>query len=343
MDLATMGRRCWIGIFIALSLSHVLSSAAYSGTQLGAKIVFHSQPWSKAPCVEGAALAVGTDCATYATSNLSLNTPLHVYLVVAGNPVGIGGAHFGITYDEAPGSGVDIFDWTSCGLLQYPIAGPSGAWPAAGSANRIVWSDCQQTVPPGAAFAQAVAGAFYIYAYGDDVLEATPDRTGFCYGELTVSDCSGNVSDLMPGLNALGELGFGSLYGWNPCSGVVDGAICGLSERVLDFGTVVLGDSRDLTVRIQDVGFGLGLPDFDVGPFAGGDFTIVSGAGHHEGPVQDPVDVTFRFTPTATGVQETTFEVDPCTLCPPLTLKGTGRTVTPVAWATWGEIKARYR
>ncbi len=38
---------------------------------------------------------------------------------------------------------------------------------------------------------------------------------------------------------------------------------------------------------------------------------------------KDPVDVTFRFTPAVEGVQETTFEVDPCTLCPPVTLKAT--------------------
>ena len=343
MRLAAILRRPCIGAFFALSLSTGLLSGAHAGTQIEARIALHTQPRSKSPCVDGAALAAGTDCATYATNRLSLTTPLHVYLIVAGNPVGIGGALFGIAYDELPGSGVDIFDWISCGRLQFPTDGPNGAWPSAGSANRILWSDCQQTVPPGGAYAQALAGAFYVYTYGDDVLAVTPDRTGICYGELTVSDCLGNISDLMPGLNALGELGFGSLFGWNPCADVVDGAICGLSERVLDVGTVVLGDSLDLVVRIQDIGFGLGLPSFNVEPFAGGDFTIVSGAGDYKGPVQDPVDVTFRFRRTVPGLQETTFKVDPCTLCPPITLTGAGDSVEPVERARWGEIKARYR
>jgi hypothetical protein len=188
-----------------------------------------------------------------------------------------------------------------------------------------------------------VAGAFYVYAYSDDVLEATPDRTRICYGELAVTDCLGESSNLMPPVDALGSVGFGSRFGWNPCGSFADGPLCGVSTSTLDFGTVIVGDSLDLTVRIQNTsGFGPGLPTFDVGPLDGGDFRIVGGAGHHEYPVQDPVDVTIRFSPLAPGEQEFLFEVDPCTLCPPVTLRGTGDIIVPVDRVSWGEVKARY-
>jgi hypothetical protein len=344
MRFVTIASCVGLGAALLPILAGSLVSRADAGSQDDAKIVLHSQPWSsKNPCGGGADLVRQTPCDSYSVGSAPLQTATAVYLVVTGSPVsGLGGVQCGIDYDDTPGSGVDILNWITCGTLQFPSAGENGGWPSAGSGNRLIWSSCQDTIPDGESFAQAVAGVFYVYAYSDDALEITPDRTSTCYGELVITDCAANPSDLMPGLGRLGAAGFGASPGFNPCDVVVDGAICGVSERVLEFGTVLIGQSMDLTVRIQDVGFGLGLPTFDVLPLDGGDFSVVAGAGHYEEPVQSAVDVTFRFTPTSPGLQEISFEVEPCTLCPPVVLRGTGDTIVPVEPTRWGALKARY-
>lgn len=329
----------------AASLLVASSPVAEAGTLDGARFLFHVQPVTGKVCDTGAALARDTDCATYPSGQFPLQAAYHVFLVAASpaGGAGFGGMDWGIEYDDAASSGVDVYDWTLCGNIEFPSPG----WPAAGSANRIVWSSCQQAVPTGGTFIQAVAGAFYVYAFSDDVMEITPDRRDFCYGQLGASDCTGGESS--PSFLSMGSVGFGSLAGLNPCNVVQDGTICALYPmdgdsdwHDLDFGTVLIGSSRDLTLRISPSGVGTGLPSFDVGPIDAGDFTIVSGEGHHEGPVQQNVDVVFRFAPTVPGVQEFSFEVEPCTLCPPVTLTGTGEIEVPVVPARWGQIKTRY-
>jgi len=340
----------FVGIVSCLCSTAVLAlplptgvAPAEAGTQDNAKIVFHLQDWSKTPCAAGYEQARDTNCESFSESPGPLQTATAAYLVVTGEAsAGLRAVRCGIDYDNAPGSGVDIRNWTACGALEFSLPGPNGDWPAAGSGNSIIWSECQDTVPPGGLFAQGVAGVFYVYAYSDDVLQITPDRTRICYGQLAVTDCNAAETDLMPPTQALGAAGFGSESGLNPCITFVDQSACGVSMGTLDFGEVLVGETRDLTVRVQDAGIGLGLPTFDVPAFDEGAFSLIAGEGHYEGPVQGSVDMTFQFAPTSMGIQEAIYEVEPCSLCPPIMLVGEGVVPTAAERTTWGSLKSRY-
>jgi hypothetical protein len=119
--------------------------------------------------------------------------------------------------------GVDVLSWTQCSSgLQFPSS-PTGLsedeWPASGGGLRITWDssvDCQRTVL-GNNGVHAVAGAFYVYAYSNDLFQITSNNNVISGPEFQVGDCSNSLSDL-PLYNA-GRVGFGSSNGYNPCNG----------------------------------------------------------------------------------------------------------------------------
>ena len=139
--------------------------------------------------------------------------------------VGVGGVEFGIDYDGALGSGVDINTWRNCGFLQFP----SDTWPEAGSGNIVTWAACQNTssIPNDVDengniifnhMVIAVAGVFNITAYGKDVLYSTPRPVT---GLAKVASCAAVEDDITPPAGRIGQLGNAgfckNVKGYNYC------------------------------------------------------------------------------------------------------------------------------
>lgn len=186
-----------------------------ANSQLQSVIALHGVPRTASPpfnCVvrnlEGAS---GFSCDEFTSDSLSLGIGHDVYLVVAnGNPQwGISALSCGLEFDDD----IAVKEWRVCADIDY--AGPG--WPStSGSGNRITWasrSNCQNTTLDSHGV-HAVAGAFYVYAYGDGELRITPNGVPQSGPELLVADCRGRESEIADGAAVVG---FGSRRGRNPC------------------------------------------------------------------------------------------------------------------------------
>ncbi len=127
---------------------------------------------------------------------------------LGGNNLGIAGVQFGINYNNAANTGVDVFTWNLCATLEFVSTG----WPAAGGGNLITWDStnkCQKGEV-------SIAGYFYCGAYTADRLALTARPVD---GNAKVADC--NSTEIL--LNAGEDLGFanftasGEEDGCNPC------------------------------------------------------------------------------------------------------------------------------
>jgi hypothetical protein len=155
------------------------------------------------------------DCRSIVT-DAGLSTPegpfYNVYLLATRGPLSpLRGLQCGITYetgsegDEANGTGVDVFGWTLCADLEFITTGPN-EWPAPGGGNLITWVECQQSQ-------LAVAGYFYVGAYGTDEMRITVRPVD---GLAKVADCGGAESEISAG--NLGYVAFGAGQTvCNPC------------------------------------------------------------------------------------------------------------------------------
>ncbi|HEX7880645.1 MAG TPA: hypothetical protein VF720_14615, partial [Candidatus Eisenbacteria bacterium] len=98
-------------------------------------------------------------------------------------------------------------------------------WPQDGGGNLITWDATTRCQTSGNALigTVAVAGYFYMGAYGNDVMRVTPRPVD---GFAKVANC-GSVEDIpwggapgdvaTPGDTFLGAVGFGQSSGINPC------------------------------------------------------------------------------------------------------------------------------
>jgi hypothetical protein len=163
-----------------------------------------------------------TDCTTYSTSG-ELNTAYDLYLVVAGidstNIGDVAGASCGIQYDNADGSGVDVFQWTFCADGLEFKNGPDGGadWPASGGGNRMTWTTCQNMISPGytGSSIQVTFGAFYVFAYSPDRFTITPNNNLGSGPELTMGACDASQVFLENQWSAYADFGGGA--GCNTC------------------------------------------------------------------------------------------------------------------------------
>lgn len=190
-----------------------LPQLAVAGSNDNAKVASHLRVHS----AKGSACVASPTPPCNPASSLtvvgSLATGYDLYLLVLdGSPsAGVSGVEVRVAYTSAEGplvGGLDVFSWTPCGDLQFP----STSWPDAGSTNKITWEipdNCQDSPASGDYDngVTAVAGSFYVYAYGDD----TFDIIG-----ANVSDCGGTITTL-PRSN-LGVSGFGAAAGVDPCA-----------------------------------------------------------------------------------------------------------------------------
>jgi hypothetical protein len=179
-------------------------------SQLNARVMIHLTPLgpggeSTGRCGALTPLPCTTGQRTFTTEG-AVSTPEVPYYLAwilvtnyAASP-GLRGVQYGIEYDGAPLSGVDILDWTSCSALEFPAPG----WPAPGSGNLQVF-DCS-----GSGF--RVAGYFTIAVYDPDVLDLVPRQID---DALKVADCASAETWLDAA--AAGAAGFGGLPGEDPC------------------------------------------------------------------------------------------------------------------------------
>lgn len=132
--------------------------------------------------------------------------------------LGVAGMEFGINYDGALDSGVDVEAWVLCADLEFP----SVDWPDAGSGSIVTWnslSNCQDT--PSEPFVPrtvvAIAGALHLTYYSPDFLTITPRPVS---GKIKVANCNAAEEDLtglVPSHAGIGSFCYGD--GYNPCGG----------------------------------------------------------------------------------------------------------------------------
>ena len=109
-----------------------------------AKIMLHAlSPTTKNACER--AENTPSSCAGYNVSELPLNPDaffVYVLVVNGSQAEGIGGASFGIAYNEYMQSGVDVWAWTNCGNSELR----SNGWPESDGGNTILFDtpgNCQ--------------------------------------------------------------------------------------------------------------------------------------------------------------------------------------------------------
>jgi hypothetical protein len=244
-----------VGAAAFLALSFLGAAAARSDPFDGnPKLFLHATPvTTNEVCTAGGLV----DC-NAAVTHVNLNEPSFVYLLVArGDLPNLAGLECGLNYESGASNGrtnhqgLDILSWTLCATLQF--SSPLPAWPSPGSGNLITWNtttSCQTG-------AVAVAGYFYVAAYGADVLSVTARPAS---GKAAVATCAAVIRNLEPG--DLGSVRFSdqtSEVGCNPCNepcGSLSQPTCHLSPLAMDFGSVTVGRTLalDLTLTNQSDG-----------------------------------------------------------------------------------------
>jgi hypothetical protein len=144
-----------------------------------------------------------------------VRTGYWVYVLAMNVPdsAGISGAAFGISYGE----NIVVSDWISCADQERPGPEPWTASPPSGSGTVLTWDTCRNTPAAGdmEGDVTAVAGAFFVTAYGDDRFSLTLRSYG-AKPDLAITRCDGTTIELYPQRDA-GSAGFGGGYGRDPC------------------------------------------------------------------------------------------------------------------------------
>jgi hypothetical protein len=215
-------KRALLGLLVACTTLG-LASVALAGENANAGISLHiTKPTAKAvQCVAFSAADNATDPFDTKGQPCSGGTAsFDVWVVICNgsDSVGLAGAEFGIEYDGASGSGVDVEAWKTCADLEFP----QDDWPASGSGNLVTWADCQMENlvqnPPQARTAYAVAGVFSVSVYGQDQMEVTPRPVS---GRMKVADCLAVEDDITDALVARGGIATfcTNRQGYNYCKG----------------------------------------------------------------------------------------------------------------------------
>lgn len=212
------------GLIHTRTVAVLATPSAPAGWNENARIMIHLTP----PATDGPCELVPS-CTSVITSGSLHPQHYFAYVVVAGAyssgapRSGISGVQFGIDYDGAGQSGVDIFSWTSCGSTETPSSG----WPGPGGGNLITWNSvtrCQTEepdVPPQGA--SATSGYFYLTAYSPDALRITPrPDDGFAMiRDCLLVDAVIEADGVVQNPSRLGTAAFsadGAVPGYNPCN-----------------------------------------------------------------------------------------------------------------------------
>jgi len=156
---------------------------------------------------------------------------LYFIIANADSALGISGVSLGVDYGNTPGvqadgEGCDVFGYVPCSDLEYTngidMNDTSTEFPSAGGGNRLIWvrtTNCQRHVV-GPWHVEAVACAFYVYAYGPDQFIVDMNRNLQTGPEFEMVDCPGPALSDMPWPSHAGVVGFGT-DGYNPCTDIV--------------------------------------------------------------------------------------------------------------------------
>jgi len=210
---------CGIGPAIVLMIGAAAGlAAATDATAAGSvnnspRLALHlTTPTAKSPCLSPSALPACTQIVT----NGNLGTYYALVILTNGSPTdGVGSVTFGVSYDGAPGSGVDVFGWSPCAASQLA----TGTWPAPDTGIRLDFNPCRTNEPLGTGTGvAAVACYFYLSAYSPDELRLA-DHPDLDY--WTWTNCAGGPpTGFGSSFPSLGEARFtasGTATGWNPC------------------------------------------------------------------------------------------------------------------------------
>jgi hypothetical protein len=200
-----------VAIALAIAAAAALPpSRAFAFGNTQAKLVIHlTAPSGKAQCAD---LETSPPFDLVTMGGLYPPNTYFAYILVMNSSLldGVGGAEFGIEYDGDPGSGVEIYDWTFCGALQYQTRG----WPASGTGNLVSFDWLHNRRQAG----RAVVGYFYLGATSPDRLSLTaaPGKP-----DVLISDSRVLIDHLpaKPGI-AVGAADFGGGSGVDPTRSV---------------------------------------------------------------------------------------------------------------------------
>ena len=209
-------------LFLNLVLFALPSDAAIP------RIVAHLVPAAPSvPQCSGAPILPCNDQEQNLTVEGAVGSHYHLYILAVDQPasyqgttVGISGAVFGIAYNNAPFTGVDVNGWTACGDLSFTSDTPP--WPASGSGIVVTWDrtvNCQDEVAAGDldGGVTAVLAVLDIDVYSSDVFSITR-RESSPIKDFQIADCTGAASNLDFPL-AAGKVSFGVPGGYDPCRG----------------------------------------------------------------------------------------------------------------------------
>lgn len=184
-------------------------------SQSGVRVVAHVSPVAPAPDCRSVPVAVCDGVSSGFSVQAPLSTPAQpeffVYVVAVGleSQPGFAGVQFGIQYDDVAGQGVDVLDWTTCSVLEFPMEN----WPHSGTGNLLTWFPDDPRAPVRCTRrGQVVIGCFTVSAYSPDLFDITERPAD---GMLKVADCGAAETWLDP--TAAGAVGFGGVPGDDPC------------------------------------------------------------------------------------------------------------------------------
>lgn len=261
------------------------------------------------PPSQGGIAPTTLSCTQYQTSG-ELNRGYTLYLV--SDQDNIRGLSFGLDYLGADVGGAGLFSWTPCADIDFP----SATWPESGSGMRLTWANCQVS--------KAIAGFFYVYAYGDDAISIVENPIPASGPELLFADCDG--AERLVQITDAGTVRFsetGVLPGCNPCLGNCEFPVelCTVSPAMHDFGTVFLGFPVTQSFTYKNSG----QVSFSGNPFltCPGVFQITSGGGFFTVAPGDSHVVEVTFNPSIEASWNCALQISGA-FCPPVPLMGSG-------------------
>jgi hypothetical protein len=232
-------KRALLGLFVGC-MTLGLASVAFAGANADAGVSLHitNPPAKLTLCSEPPSFG-GSGGKKIDTKGLPCfqgqTGEFDVWVLVCNgsDSVGVAGVEFGLEYDGATGSGVDVRRWTLCADLDFD----SGNFPASGGGNAVTWispENCQDTnaelhgggkddegnqggkleVPNSVI---AIAGVLRVNVWGSDVMEVIPRPVS---GKLTVANCSAAEDDLTDAIVPRGGIAAfcSNFNGYNFCA-----------------------------------------------------------------------------------------------------------------------------
>ena len=184
----------------------------FAGPNKDVKLVLHAVPTAKlAGSTCFSALPEGSKDVTTEAKLAPQDYLVYVLITDFDTNAGVAGVQFGITYDDSTGSGLDINQWQTCTLYEWPMDN----WPDSGTGNLLTWNqadDCQAKAP-------IPVGFFFVTAHSADRLKLIPRpvdnlaRVAICgiSQQARPGETVNNVK-----IENLGWIDFGKGPGYNP-------------------------------------------------------------------------------------------------------------------------------